>query len=347
MEKFKDLIPENIAPKDAKRIVVCNSAEEPVCYISLGHLQQPNKDKKYSFTLLADVHITYDTAEDDFIRALTYTENSDSAFTVIAGDLTGSGTKSELERIMDLIRQYANKDVEFIPGNHENFSTISKGFYEEVTGKPLYYYREIGNDVLIMVGHYGGYQGDGIGWLSSEFVSLEEIQWLYETLEKFRNRRCFVVNHVYPYDDGVGDANRYYDGRYWLTTDGGIGQAYIELLKHYKNAILFCAHSHLRYYLQKLDKKANYSSAVGYKSAHVSSLTVPRDRVDGSTSYIYAESEGYIVDVYDDYIILNGRDFIDNDADGHIIPIATYKIDTKLIEIEAGTFTDSTGIITT
>ena len=63
--------------------------------------------------------------------------------------------------------------------------------------------------------------------------------------------------------------------------------------------------------------------------------------------YAYAESEGYIVDVYDDYIILNGRDFIDNDADGHIIPIATYKIDTPLVEIEAGTFMDSTGVIVT
>ena len=62
---------------------------------------------------------------------------------------------------------------------------------------------------------------------------------------------------------------------------------------------------------------------------------------------MYAESEGYIVDVYDDYIILNGMDFIDNDQDGNIIPIATYKIDTKLVDIPAGTFTDSTGTITT
>jgi hypothetical protein len=76
-------------------------------------------------------------------------------------------------------------------------------------------------------------------------------------------------------------------------------------------------------------------------------MTRPRDIIDGTLTDIYAESEGYIVDVYNDYIILNGRDFIDNEKDGHIIPIATYKIDTKLVEIEANTFTDSTGTITT
>ena len=74
---------------------------------------------------------------------------------------------------------------------------------------------------------------------------------------------------------------------------------------------------------------------------------VTRDRVDGATQYIYAESEGYVVDVYDNYIILNGRDFIDNDADGHIIPLGMYKIDTPLVTIEPNTFTDNTGTITT
>ena len=39
----------------------------------------------------------------------------------------------------------------------------------------------------------------------------------------------------------------------------------------------------------------------------------------------YAGSEGYVVDVYDDYIILKGRDFIKN----KFLPIATYKLNTN------------------
>ena len=78
---------------------------------------------------------------------------------------------------------------------------------------------------------------------------------------------------------------------------------------------------------------------------HIPSLSAPRDEIDGTLSSIYAESEGYIVDVYDNYIILNGRDFIDNKKDGHEIPIATYKIDTTLVDIKANTFVDNTGTI--
>lgn len=123
----------------------------------------------------------------------------------------------------------------------------------------------------------------------------------------------------------------------------------MNLLKHYKNTILFHGHSHTRFWLQELDEKANYSNADGYRSAHIPSLAVPRDLAESGTSLenVYAESEGYIVDVYDDCIVLNGRDFIDNEKDGHLLPIATYKIDTTLQTIEAGTFTDSTGTIIT
>ena len=86
---------------------------------------------------------------------------------------------------------------------------------------------------------------------------------------------------------------------------------------------------------------------MGYRSVHIPSLSVPRDIIDDSITFIYAESEGYIVDVYDNYIILNGKDFIDNDKNGNDIPIAIYKVDTTLINIEPNTFTDSTGTINT
>jgi hypothetical protein len=54
-------------------------------------------------------------------------------------------------------------------------------------------------------------------------------------------------------------------------------------------------------------------------------------------------SQGYVVDVYDDCIVLNGMDLINNEY----IPLGVYKIDTTLEEIAAGTFTDSTGTIVT
>lgn len=347
-KKFTHFIKENVAPKGTKQIGVYNENGEKVGVIPLGFLSPPKENKLYSFCAVSDVHVTYNTGSEDFQRALTYVENNDIDFTVVNGDLTGNGNDEQMTQYKNLVSTYAKtKPVYALGGNHETVQRyMTSERIQKYTGNTMNYYIEKGDDVFIFVSHWGAYGGDGIGWKSSEFISREELQWLYETLEANRNKRCFVFNHVYPYEDRVGDACRYYDGRYWLTTDGGIGEAFINLLKHYKNTVLFHGHSHLRFYLQELDEKANYSSTVGYRSVHIPSLSVPRDSVDGTTSYIYAESEGYIVDVYDNYIILNGRDFIDNEKDGHEIPIATYKIDTTLVGVKANTFVDSTGTIT-
>jgi hypothetical protein len=76
---------------------------------------------------------------------------------------------------------------------------------------------------------------------------------------------------------------------------------------------------------------------------HIPSLCVPRDIIDGTLTNIYAESEGYVVDVYDDGIHLRGRDFVK----GEFLPIASYWLDTTLQTIPEGTYTDTTGTINT
>lgn len=343
MYKYTHFIPENTAPNGAQKIGVYDSTGKRVCGIPLGRLSLPVYEKKYSFCALSDIHLTYDTANADFQRALTYAENN-CDFTCVCGDLTSSGTESEMQTYKSIVNAYApTKPVYSITGNHEHYDTKCINYLETYTGKPLYYSFTQGNDVFIMVGHWGSYRGDGIGWVGGEQFSDEELQWVYETLEANRNKRCFVFVHVFPWG-GSGNALGAYTANNWTSTKGTVFE---NLLRHYKNTILFHGHSHLRFDLQEVDKKANYSSADGYRSVHIPSLSVPRDIVDADLTVLYAESEGYIVDVFDDYIILNGRDFIDNDADGHILPIATYKIDTTLQTIEANTFTDSTGVIQT
>lgn len=332
---YSRFIAENIAPKNAKNIIVKHD-NAVIRKIGLGNLAPPQKNKLYSFLALADIHITYDTANADFQRALTYAEDSDCAFTCIAGDLTASGTDSELTTYKNVVDTYATtKPVYAISGNHEATNeAIAFDRMTPYTGYPLYYSFTYNDDVYIMAGCYR--------WAAEPF-SDDEVQWIYETLEAHRNKRCFVFTHVFPWG-GSGNANGLYTLNIWTSTKGTVFE---NLMRHYKNTVLFHGHSHLRFKLQELDKTANYSDSKGYRSIHIPSLSVPRDNVDGSITAIYAESEGYIVDIYDDYIILNGRDFIDNNSDGHIIPIATYKIDTRLVYVPAGTFTDSTGTINT
>ena len=366
MYKYTHLIKENIAPVGAKSIGIYNENGKRVGGFGLARLKPPTENKLYSFLAISDVHIQvseskYKTAEADFRGALGYAENH-CDFTCICGDLTSEGTEAELNKYKGIVDEVASKPVYAMAGNHETWHGIyaTDDNIKPYTGYPLYYTVSnaptdevkrnyyngtVGEDIFIFVGYYGAFH-DYNKWNVGEFISTEEIQWLYETLEANREKRCFVFIHPFPQGHGVGNANNLYTNVItWQVTDGGTGQALINLLRHYKNTIVFHGHSHLRFWMQELESTANYSGANGYRSVHIPSLAVPRDVVNGSVSQITEESEGYIVDVYEDCIVLNGRDFIDNDKDGHILPIATYKIDTTLKTVEANTFTDSTGTI--
>lgn len=199
MYKYTHFILENIAPKDAKKIIAYDGNGKVVCDINLGRMKQPTNDKLYSFCALSDVHITYNTASADFQRALTYVENSDCAFTCICGDLTDSGSDSQLTTYKNVADTYAKtKPVYAISGNHEaGNGPLSFDRMTPYTGYPLYYSFTQGDDVFVMVGTYR--------WNNAELFSVDELQWLYETLEVNRNKRCFVFQHVFPWG-GSGNA---------------------------------------------------------------------------------------------------------------------------------------------
>lgn len=338
MAKYRDFIPENVAPKNVKRIGIYDSNGLRVGIIPLGHLAFPSAGEKlYSFGALSDVHLQYDTAQGDFQRALTYlNETEDVAFTCIAGDLTSSGSDSDLAQYKSYVDTYsADTPVYAVSGNHENYrGSDLPNVIEQYTGHPLYYSFTHGDDAFIML----GIKGDSSGNL----FTTAELQWFYETLESNRNRRCFVFHHVRP-QDGCGNAFEIYNYDIW----GGTEQTVFEsLMHHYKNAHQFHGHSHLKFYLQYGSDVANIDHIFGGWSIHIPSLAVPRDGDPSGASSrveVYAESEGYVVDVYENGIHLRGRDFVK----GEFLPIASYWLDTTLQTIPAGTYTDSTGTITT
>lgn len=336
--KYTDFIPENVAPYGAQKIGVYNSNGERVFGFGLQNLEPPYLGEKlYSFLAISDAHISYSTSEDDLQRALTYAENSDCAFTCICGDLTGDGSESQLSSYKSIVDAYATtKPVYAIAGNHDTRSGLVESI-ATYTGHPHYYSFTHGDDVFIMVGCNTCISGAHANYPT---FTTDELQWLYGTLEANRNKRCFVFQHVRP-DDACGNALGIYKYDIW---NGDETVAFENLLKHYKNVIHFHGHSHLKFYLQKHDSLANYDKHFGTHSVHIPSITVPRDTTDLVTEYYdYPASEGYVVDVYANHIVLCGRDFVS----GKFLPIATYCLDTTMQTIEANTFTDSTGTITT
>ena len=342
MSKFTGLIQENIATAGARRIGIYNTKGNRVGTIPLGGLTPPNLGNRlYSFGALSDIHIGETTANGDYVRALQWlSENVD--FICECGDLVHGNATNAPTQIQQYIDCRANASVPVyaIAGNHDGaYVSNVETVIESYTGKPLYYSFTWGNDVFIMVGIKSN------GRTVSLFAD-GELQWLYETLEANRNKRCFVFQHVRP-DDACGNALGIYTNDIWGDIAGYPEQTVFEsLMNHYPNVVFFHGHSHVKFGLQTYDDRANVARDFSGWSVHIPSLAVPRDAsslVNPSFVSVYADSEGYVVDVYENGIHLRGRDFVRNE----FLPIASYWLDTPLQTVAAGTYTDSTGTITT
>lgn len=335
MGKFQDFIPVNSALPETRRIGIYNSKGNRVGFVPLGTLTPPDLGKRlYSFGILSDIHIGENTADTDFQKALTFF-NKQVDFVCISGDLVHSGTDAQIASYQSIIDAYSEIPVYACSGNHDavyvpNIETAITSY----TGQPLYYSMTQDEDVFIFVGTASSVEG--------ELFTKAELQWLYETLEANRNKRCLLFQHVRP-EDGCGNALGIYKVDLW----GGTEQTVFEsLLRHYPNVVFFHGHSHLKLYLQKYNPAANIDRHFGCWSVHVPSLAVPRDTVsivDPAIVNAHADAEGYVADVYENGIHLRGRDFSRN----KYLPIASYWLDTPRKTVAANTFSDSTGTIQT
>jgi Icc-related predicted phosphoesterase len=302
-------------------------------------------DKLYSFGALSDVHVNSSLAMSKFQKALDYLNNTEMvAFTCISGDLTGSGTVAQFAEYRTAVATYSpSVPVYACTGNHDCQDTTVAPFLtlestRPYVGSDLYYTFTQGNDVFIMFGMSGWYS-----YTKTPIFTDEALQWLYETLEANRNKRCFVFEHC-PRFDGSGKVPE------WANPTGDLligdkGEAFKSLMSHYKNIIWLHGHSHMEFKYQEYCSHLNYDNMFGCHSVHIPSLAEGRELNADGTGYVVttAESSGYVADVYENHIVSRGRDFANN----KFVPIATYCLDTTLQTMPANSFKDSTGTITT
>lgn len=342
--KYTHLIPENIAPAGAQRIVAHDSSGKRVCTIPLGGLTPPRGEKRYSFGLLSDIHLWVGLSSWDgnekFDNALSCIEEYGCSMCVITGDLTQTGfyrrtVESDTSTTYLDEQQFANYkqicDKHTLPvyelcGNHEsNYVPISDSLelLEAYTGRgELYYTVEHDGDLFILLGQ------------PSYNVVMEDeaLAWLGETLAANAERRCFVFVHAYIEEDS-GDAMDVRENSIFSAWGKAKTNAFMDLLRQHKNAVLFHGHSHMKFGCQELDICANFTVKNGFKSVHVPSLARPRDvDVDNRVSVDdNSASEGYIVDVYPDGFHLRGWDFIGNAPS----PLGTMWLDVPAGEVMA------------
>lgn len=265
-------------------------------FLPLDGIEQP----LYKFGALSDTHIQYNTGVSDFAAACDYLRDNGASFACMCGDLTDDGDDESLAQYKSYVDTYAvGLPFYAVSGNHEGYVSNVEGRIETYTGHPLYYKMIQGNDVFIFL----GVKANGAGSL----FTADELGWLRRTLETHRNQRCFLFEHVRP-DDACGNAYGIYQFDIW---GGNEATEFEDMLKHYKNVIFFHGHSHLKLELAKrYGTGANIDTEFGMYSIHTPSITVPRDGGTLDTSAgrrdLYAKSEGYLVEVYEDRIKLKG-----------------------------------------
>ena len=335
---YSDLIDVNIPPYMATSIGVYNSSNERIGFIPLSDFRKSFGTRLYRFGLLSDVH-DYEgsaaEASDDFYRALTlFNDKEDVKMTCICGDITQNGTEDEFAFYAnDVARFSPNTPVYTTTGNHDaTYNGLNNALWEQYTGKPrVFELSETLPDGSVDHFLFLGMSYWSMGTGGTPYL-LEDITWLSDKLEEYRNERCFIFTHLF-FPDRAGNMNGVYPDSNWL---GGVQLEKLEkLCDRYVNAIWFSGHSHWKWALQKFQDRANIFRS--YKNnkpscgwcVHVPSCAQPIDS-DGTTrvgkNY---ESEGAIIDVYQNYIDVRGVDF----KNSKYFPIATYRLDTTLYEI--------------
>lgn len=343
---YRHFIPQNTAPNGAKKIGVYDSNGKKVCTIPLGGLTPPTGNPLYSFGIVSDLHISQNVYVASqpipkFDNALTAFEDHGCVMCIACGDLTNGGFYRRTDE-SDASTTYLSEeqftkykevcDKHTIPvyeicGNHESYFSMpitnNLDKLKTYTGKDVLSYTVAqGNDLFILCGQPR----------DSAVMSDEDFQWLGVTLEANKDKRCFVFVHSHIDDNvegGVEDSGNPAFARensifgYWGATKTA---NFINLMKQYPNTILFHGHTHIKFEAQEFDKAANYSEENGFHSVHIPSCGTPREVTseDGAWVAREAESQGYIVDVYADCIVLNGLDFVNS----QYVPLGVYKITT-------------------
>ena len=323
----------NIAPYEATKIAVCKSGTTKI----LSSSSLPSQflfdssnygNKLYSFGALSDVHIDGDGTDEassssDFVRALTFF-NSNASLVCISGDLSCENGYNELSLFENLVDANTNIPVYASRGNHDCRYTISD--FETYTGGSLYFERTYNNDKFLFLGMNAENYGDTC-------FTTEELNWLETKLESYKNQRVFLFFHVFM-PNTCGNINNLYP---WsgLNTSSSIVSRFVTMMTKYKNVIYFSGHSHLEFACQRFGENANiFSDGSICHRVHIPSCAKPRTNDNGTSSsdtYDYNDgSEGYLVDVYENCIVLRGRDF----EKGKYLPIANYCLDTTIIPIE-------------
>ena len=324
----------NLIPIEASRIVAIKDNIIKSSF-DIPSNKRITDSKKLSFGLISDMHVdgsggSSSEANDDFVKALKYFDSKQVDMNILTGDAVNNGLLVDLEKFKSLKGSSTNVPLYVCRGNHDTYNDCNvDNFTNYIEENGLHFEKEIKGDKYLF-----------IGLNAEDFTNpfrRDSMEWLKTKLEEYKNQRVFLMQHVFVGETGnIGGLYPHSDG--FDMTEGTCSKEFVDLLSKYRNVIMFTGHSHLDFELQRLGENANVAlrTKTLCHRVHTPSTSKPRKN-DSNTedipdnTYTYREgSQGYLVDVYDDYIILHGIDF----KKGLLLPYAQYILDTTPILIE-------------
>ncbi|HHP0974279.1 TPA: LamG-like jellyroll fold domain-containing protein [Bacillus anthracis] len=266
-------------------------------------------EKKIVFPVVSDVHIKNSGTDDTFrwkraIEQLNTLAPKQDAF-VIVGDFTDTGSLQQYDRFMQVYNE--NKDAVRMNslGNHDYWNGLSvegaqKRFLEKTGMESIYYHKVVkGYHFLVMSPENGTTHG---------YYSDKQINWLKEEMAKAQKddpeKPIFVFLHQHIKETVYGSHE-------WGTQDSAKINA---VLKEYPQAITFSGHSHYPLDDPRSIHQKDFTS-VGTSS--ISYMEVEGGKVQGNIPPGASTlSQGLLVEVDDEEVTINRRDFHTNSWTG-------------------------------
>lgn len=266
------------------------------------------------FQVVSDVHIAINdthlassdakTLHDEHFNLMCkdITDFGNSDALIINGDIANSGRENEWVHTIELMNKYPTlPQTYFSLGNHDlylgDYNTQISYFKKYAKTNSVYYEKEIN-------GYHHLFLGSESSSYSSvdAYLSNEQLNWFDNKLAEYEkeNKPVFVYLHQSLSNTVAGSLkNQGWNG---ITQD----EQFRNIISKYKNVLFFNGHSHwdLNSYQTMYTKDDNLPNI--FNTASVAYLW---SSYYLNTGEYLKGSQGYYVEVYEDKILVLGRDF--------------------------------------
>lgn len=322
-----------IIPSDCEYIIAENGSD----YVYFAKIPDEYilAEKNFTYTSLSDVHTNNGRYLDNALDFLdTYGEID---FVAISGDIS-DGAEKDLLWFNEAISGRTYKTYT-TTGNHDEASLKSGLWLEHINtgiktdnevfdigenGLDFVYIPEKSPDsVFVFLCQTSWWYSKSPSKNDYMLLKPEQLTWLEGVLEKYKDKAVLLYFHTFlSAPDGTQESavgNLRNPGGYAYDLPYSYGSAdeviFRGLMKEYKNVVFFSGHSHWMFELEKYNKNLNVSNFDGEYCymVHNPSVCTPRwigenDETRKNMGGTY--SEGWIIEIYDDTMILIPVDFI-------------------------------------